>query len=69
MTEPSAPAASKAKKRLPILQGLLPIESSRIPVEMIAGVTLAGLNVRLRKSSRGSSTRTWPMCTGVPAPE
>src|SRR5210317_2542660 len=31
--------------RLPVLQGVLPIDASRIPTELIAGLTLAALAV------------------------
>ena len=50
-SEPSAgaapaPADTKAKAhRFPILQGVLPIDRSRVPVEILAGVTLAALAI------------------------
>jgi high affinity sulfate transporter 1 len=37
--------ATKARKRLPVLQGLLPIDTSTISVEVLAGVTLAALAI------------------------
>ena len=43
----SSPAelAHVANKRLPIFQGLRPIDRARIPTELIAGVTLAALAI------------------------
>lgn len=35
----------KTKSRLPILQGILPIDRARVPTEIIAGVTLAALAI------------------------
>jgi len=63
MTEPSTPAEPEAKRRLPILQGLLPIDSSRIPVEMIAGVTLAALAIP--EVMGYSSIAGMPVITGL----
>src|SRR4051812_47570822 len=43
---PGADVANpKPGRRLPLFQGLLPIERARIPVEMVAGVTLAALAI------------------------
>ena len=39
--EPAAPA----RRRWPVLQGLLPIDRATIPVEVLAGVTLAALAI------------------------
>jgi len=38
-------AAPEPKKRLPLFQGLLPIDTAKIPVDVIAGVTLAALAI------------------------
>jgi high affinity sulfate transporter 1 len=40
-----ASATSAARARLPLLQGLLPLDRRRIPFEIIAGVTLAALAI------------------------
>ncbi len=40
-TEP----ASRSRRRGPVLQGLVPIDRARIPVEILAGVTLAALAI------------------------
>jgi high affinity sulfate transporter 1 len=37
--------AGGSRRRWPILQGLLPVERSRLPVEVLAGVTLAALAI------------------------
>lgn len=37
--------ATPARRRLPFLQGLLPIDRARVPAELIAGVTLAALAI------------------------
>jgi len=39
------PTAVSRVRRLPILQGVLPIDKARIPVETLAGVTLAALAI------------------------
>ncbi len=41
----SSPNNTTSGFRLPILQGVLPIDGSRIPTELIAGLTLAALAV------------------------
>ncbi|HMJ81078.1 MAG TPA: SulP family inorganic anion transporter [Candidatus Dormibacteraeota bacterium] len=41
----AATAARPARRRLPILEGLLPIDPSRVPSELIAGATLAALAI------------------------
>jgi SulP family sulfate permease len=46
MTAPAGPEATAPRRRsLPLLQGLLPIDRTRIPVEIVAGVTLAALAI------------------------
>jgi len=40
---PKSPATRKGK--LPVLQGLLPIDYSRVPAELLAGLTLAALAI------------------------
>ena len=46
MTVPPADTAKPPGKRsLPIFQGLLPIDRSRVPTEIVAGVTLAALAI------------------------
>jgi sulfate permease, SulP family len=44
---PAAPAAAKAhhRMRFPLLQGLRPLDTARIPTEVIAGITLAALAI------------------------
>ena len=45
---PSTPAATahdKPRRRLPILQGVLPVDKSRISIEVVAGITLAALAI------------------------
>jgi high affinity sulfate transporter 1 len=45
-TEPSAAKKPAGRgPRLPILQGILPLDRSRIPTEVVAGVTLAALGI------------------------
>ena len=46
-TSPTPPpaAAAPAGRRFPLFQGLLPIDKARIPVDVIAGVTLAALAI------------------------
>jgi SulP family sulfate permease len=63
MTDPSLPPTPETRKRLPILQGLLPIESSKIPAEMIAGVTLAALAIP--EVMGYSSIAGMPVITGL----
>jgi high affinity sulfate transporter 1 len=43
MTAPASTRAAKAKRRLPILEGILPFDRARLPNELIAGATLAAL--------------------------
>ena len=43
MTAPASTRAAKAKRRLPILEGILPFDPARLPSELIAGATLAAL--------------------------
>jgi SulP family sulfate permease len=43
MTATVTPRAAKAKRRLPILEGILPFDRARLPSEVIAGATLAAL--------------------------
>ena len=43
MTASAKTRAPKAKRRLPILEGILPFDRSRLPSELIAGATLAAL--------------------------
>jgi high affinity sulfate transporter 1 len=43
-TEP-ATGAPRARKRSPLLQGLLPLERSRFSAEIVAGITLAALGI------------------------
>ena len=42
---PAAPAAAPARRRLPVLQGVLPLDRTRIPMDIAAGVTLAALGI------------------------
>ena len=42
---PAATAHEKPRRRLPILQGILPIDRSRISIDVIAGITLAALAI------------------------
>ncbi len=42
---PAATAHEKPRRRLPILQGILPIDRSRISIEVVAGITLAALAI------------------------
>ena len=37
--------APATRKRLPLLHGVLPVERSRIPADVLAGVTLAALGI------------------------
>jgi len=43
MTATGGTRAAKAKRRLPILEGILPFDKARLPTEIIAGATLAAL--------------------------
>ena len=43
MTATAGTRAAKTKRRLPILEGILPIDMPRLPTEVIAGATLAAL--------------------------
>jgi len=50
MSEHAAPSpapapATTARKSFPLFQGLLPIDASKIPVDLLAGVTLAALAI------------------------
>ena len=45
MTAPSVATPPQPKKPFPVFQGLLPIDTSKIPIDMIAGVTLAALAI------------------------
>ena len=38
-------SATDTRRRLPLLQGVLPIDRSRVPTDVIAGVTLAALGI------------------------
>src|SRR4051794_37494791 len=40
----NAPATS-SKPRFPVLEGVLPIDPSRVPIDVVAGVTLAALAI------------------------
>ena len=42
---PAATAREKPRRRLPILQGVLPIDRSRLSIEVVAGITLAALAI------------------------
>lgn len=44
-TSTKTPAQKKKERRLPFLQGILPIIPSHIPTEIIAGITLAALGI------------------------
>jgi sulfate permease, SulP family len=44
MSDTTAPTTA-AKRRFPLFQGLLPLDRARIPVDVIAGVTLAALAI------------------------
>jgi MFS superfamily sulfate permease-like transporter len=37
--------ATRAKRRLPIFQGIVPIDRTRVPLDIAAGVTLAALGI------------------------
>jgi SulP family sulfate permease len=41
----SAETVQKSSSRLPILQGVLPIDRAKIPVDIVAGITLAALAI------------------------
>lgn len=41
----SSPAAAGLWSRLPVMQGVLPIEGSRVPLDIVAGITLAALAI------------------------
>ena len=43
MTATASTRVTKAKRRLPILEGILPFDRARLPTEVIAGATLAAL--------------------------
>jgi sulfate permease, SulP family len=43
MTAATGAKAAKPKRRLPILEGILPFDRARLPMEIIAGATLAAL--------------------------
>jgi SulP family sulfate permease len=43
MTAPASTRAAKAKRRLPILEGILPFDRTRLGPDVIAGATLAAL--------------------------
>ena len=43
MTATGGPRTAKAERRLPIFEGILPFDRSRLPTELIAGATLAAL--------------------------
>jgi SulP family sulfate permease len=43
MTATAGARAAKSKRRLPILEGILPFDPARLPTELIAGATLAAL--------------------------
>jgi SulP family sulfate permease len=59
----SANEVKAARFRLPILQGVLPIEPSRLPAEIIAGMTLAALAIpEVMGYTRISGT---PVITGL----
>ncbi|MFN8622798.1 MAG: SulP family inorganic anion transporter [Chloroflexota bacterium] len=45
MAVSSPPVTAKARRGLPILQGVLPIDTSRIGPEVVAGITLAALGI------------------------
>ena len=45
MTEPAGTTDTQAKRSFPVFQGLTPIDRSKIPIDMIAGVTLAALAI------------------------
>ena len=38
-------SASSLRGRLPVLQGILPLDRSRLPGDVIAGITLAALGI------------------------
>src|SRR4051812_42665806 len=42
---PATPAAKAESRKLPILQGILPIDRSRLSNEVVAGITLAALAI------------------------
>jgi sulfate permease, SulP family len=58
-------AAKKApsRSRLPILEGILPIDSARIPTELIAGATLAALAIP--ETMGYASMAQMPVITGL----
>ena len=60
-----AQAAKPSRRRLPIFEGLLPIDTSRVPSELIAGATLgyqASTDEQVR--GKGAKALAW---SGVPA--
>lgn len=42
---PSNAAARQRRRRFPLLQGILPFERSRVPADIVAGITLAALAI------------------------
>jgi SulP family sulfate permease len=56
-------ATKAAKSRLPILEGLLPIDSARVPAELIAGATLAALAIP--ETMGYASMAGMPVITGL----
>jgi MFS superfamily sulfate permease-like transporter len=56
-------ANGKKRFRLPILQGILPIDRSRLPLEIIAGITLAA--VAIPEVMGYTSIAQMPMITGL----
>jgi MFS superfamily sulfate permease-like transporter len=45
VSEPTADAAKPAHRRLPLFQGILPLDRSNLSANIIAGVTLAALGI------------------------
>ncbi len=62
MTAAAAPVARK-RQRLPILDGILPIDPARIPTEIIAGATLAAL--AMPETMGYSKIAGMPVVTGL----
>ncbi len=44
-TDPRTTAAARRLGRLPVMHGILPIEGSRVPLDLVAGITLAALAI------------------------
>jgi high affinity sulfate transporter 1 len=44
-TKPAEPPADKQHRPLPVLQGVLPVTKSRVPTDVMAGITLAALGI------------------------